>query len=107
MQDSRVVEFPYSGATTKAVKVPDRVRVVPLPQEAEAPVVEPSEFGVPFPLIVMPIFDGTLMPEFHVQEPAGMTMMSPSTAVCPPPTHVPPVLLMHSFTSPREQELAV
>jgi hypothetical protein len=49
--------------------------------EAAAPKVLGELFGVPLPLIVMPILAGMVMPEVHVQEPAGIWITSPSTAV--------------------------
>src|ERR1700690_4097000 len=105
MQDRRVVEFPYCGEKEKAVKLPASVIVVFAAQEADGAVVVASEFGVPFPVMVMPMFDGTTMPEDHAHVPAGMLMISPSTAVCEPPTHVPPLALIQAFTSATAQVL--
>jgi len=61
-------------------------------QEALAPVVAAVEFGVPVPVIVIPMPGGTTMPLVHVQDPAGMMMVSPLTA-----TRVGP--LMTALTS--------
>src|SRR5882724_5793170 len=76
--------------------------VVPLPQEDDGTVMPDVELGVPLPAIVMPIFDGTVMPVevVQVQEPEGIWMISPSTAVCVGP-------LMTASTSAREQVAAV
>jgi hypothetical protein len=49
--------------------------------EALAPVVVGVEFGVPLPIIVIPILLGTVIPLCHVQRPAGIWMVSPFTAV--------------------------
>jgi hypothetical protein len=100
MQDRREVELPYRGIMTNAVKPPERVSVVPLAHEDEAPVVLGVEFGVPLPAIVMPILEGTTMPEAQVQFPAGILTVSPSTAVCVGP-------LMTAFTLFRLQSAAV
>jgi len=58
------------------------------------------EFGVPAPIMVMPIPLGTEIPFVQVQEPAGILMMSPLPAVCVGP-------LMTAFTSDRLQDAAV
>lgn len=68
--------------------------------EALAPVVVGVEFGVPFPIMVIPTPLGTLIPEVQVQEPGGMLMVSPLTAVCVGP-------LMMAFTSDQLQDAAV
>jgi hypothetical protein len=49
--------------------------------ELLAPVVEGLEFGVPLPMIVIPILLGTAIPLAHVQTPGGSWMVSPFAAV--------------------------
>jgi hypothetical protein len=81
MQEMRDVEFPNCGAILKPTTLA-KVMLVPL-HEALGPNVAAVELGVPVPVIVMPIPDGTVMPLAHVVgEHGGMMMMSPSTAVC-------------------------
>ena len=69
-------------------------------QDELAPIVAGVLFGEPLPIIVMPMPPGTLIPPVHVQVPAGMFMVSPSTAVCVGP-------LMTAFTSDRLQDEAL
>lgn len=109
IQERRVVELPYCGVKANAlvVAVGARVRVVSLAQDEDGAAVLDPEFGVPAPVIVMPIFDGTVIPLVQVHEPDGIWITSPSTAVCAPPTQVPPLPLMQAFTSPTAQEFAV
>ena len=47
-----------------------------------APKVFGDAFGVPLPMIDIPIPLRTLMTLVQVQEPAGMMIVSPSTATC-------------------------
>ena len=49
-------------------------------------------FGVPLPMIDIPIPLGTVTPPVQVQDPAGILMVSPSTALCVGP-------LITAFTS--------
>jgi hypothetical protein len=67
--------------------------------EADAPVVDGVELGVPVPLIVMPLPE-TEIPLVHVHDPAGIMITSPLPAVCVGP-------LMTAFTSLKLQEAAV
>jgi hypothetical protein len=90
IHESREREFPYVGENRKGFTL-FTVIVVAL-HDAEAPVVEAVLFGVPLPLIVMAMLWGTVMPLVHVQEPEGIWIVSPSTAVCVGP-------LMTAFTS--------
>jgi hypothetical protein len=71
-----------------------------LEQDELAPVVAGVLFGEPLPIIVIPMPPGTVIPPVHVQVPAGMFMVSPSTAVCVGP-------LMTAFTSDRLQDEAL
>ncbi len=50
-----------------------------------------SELGVPLPWMVMPIPLGTVIPDDQVHDPAGIFIVSPSTATCVGP-------LMTAFT---------
>src|ERR1700722_9313162 len=99
MQDKRKVEAPALGEPWNAVPAFMSVRAVLL-HEAEAPVVLGVAFGVPLPMIEIPIPAGTVSPFIHVQEPAGMLMMSPSSATCVGP-------LTTALTSDWLQEAAV
>src|SRR6266568_5603029 len=54
----------------------------------------------PAPMMLIPMPEGTTMPVVQVQVPAGMLIVSPSTAVCVGP-------LMTAFTSVRLQVAAV
>src|SRR6202035_680425 len=54
----------------------------------------------PAPMMEMPIPLGTVIPLVQVQEPAGILMVSPLTAVCLGP-------LIIAFTSDRLQDAAV
>ena len=81
MHEIRDVELPYCGDILKAT-APFNVSVVPLAQEDEGAEVLEPEFGVPLPVIVMPICDGTTIPVVQVHVPAGMLIVSPSTATC-------------------------
>jgi hypothetical protein len=107
MQESRIVALPYVGVAWKAVMPPVRVIVVPLEQDELAPVVEEVELGVPLPRIATPMPLGTVRPLVQVQEPEGILIMSPFTAVCVLGVHVPDPLLMHALTSLKLQEAAV
>jgi len=60
---------------------PEIVMVVPLHEEL-APVVEAAELGVPAPTIEIPMLLGTVIPVVQVHDPAGILIVSPSTAVC-------------------------
>lgn len=67
--------------------------------EESEPNVDGLDDGVPLPLIVIP----TLLivtPEDHVQEPEGIWITSPSTAVCVGP-------LITAFTAAWLQDAAV
>jgi len=100
MQESRVVEFPNVGVARKAVTPLAKVMLVCVQAEL-APVLLAPDWGVPLPIIVMPIWLGTIMPALdQVQAPLGMLMTSPSTAVCVGP-------LMTAFTSLWLHEAAV
>lgn len=70
MQESRVVEFPYSGSKVKSVTPPVTVIDV-LVQDEDAPVVPEPDCGVPVPVIVIPMPEGTVIPLDQVQEPEG------------------------------------
>jgi len=82
MQEIRVVEFPKLGRAVNTV-IPETVIDV-APQDALGPNVEAVAFGVPVPVIVIPMLLGMVMPGLvdQVHDPAGITMISPSTAVC-------------------------
>jgi hypothetical protein len=98
MHDSRDVELPYVGYIRKPF-APVKVIVVAL-HDADAPVVAAALFGVPLPLIVMPMLGGTVMPVVHVHDPEGIWIVSPSTAVCIGP-------LMIAFTSLQLHDAAL
>src|ERR1700733_5806688 len=100
IQERRLVELPKAGAIRKAIMPLVTVIVVSLAQDEEAPTVVGSELGVPFPVMVIPMPLGTLMPEAQVQFPEGMLMVSPSLAVCVGP-------LMTAFTFFWVQSTAV
>jgi hypothetical protein len=51
-------------------------------QEEDAPETEGATLGVPVPRMVMPIPAGMTIPALQVHIPAGIWMISPSTAVC-------------------------
>ena len=91
MQESRVVEFPYAGVIRNALMPPETVMLVAV-QEELAPVVDEPEFGVPSPMMVIPMPLGTVSPVLQVQEPDGILITSPLTALCVGP-------LMTAFTS--------
>jgi hypothetical protein len=100
MQDNRVVELPYCGLNENIEPLDiSAVRTVFVHEEL-APLVDGLEFGVPLPEIVMPILLGTTIPEVQVQEPDGILMVSPSTAICIGP-------LITAFTSLWLHEAAV
>src|SRR5689334_25339494 len=76
MQERRVVEFPYIGVARKAVMPLDTVMLVCV-QEELAPVAAGPDWGVPVPIIVMPMWLGTVIPVVdQVQVPLGMLMTS-------------------------------
>src|SRR6266478_4139286 len=64
-----------------------------------APKVPAPTFGVPAPMMEMPTPE-ILMPEVQVQEPDGILIVSPLTALCVGP-------LITAFTSLSLQEAAV
>ena len=99
MQDILEVLFPTWGLIVKALTPPFIVMFVAV-QEAEAVKVAAVELGVPEPMIVIPMLLGTTIPLAQVQDPDGILMMSPSTAVCVGP-------LMIALTSTWLQEAAV
>jgi hypothetical protein len=101
MHDKRVVELPDCGEKVNiALFDMPSVRIVPEAQEELGTLVEAPEFGVPLPVIVIPIFVGTVMPLVHVQDPDGIWITSPSAAVCVGP-------LMIALTALCEHEAAV
>src|SRR5579859_3881441 len=65
-----------------------------------APNVLVPVFGVPEPMMEIPIPLGTVIPLVHAHEPAGIWIVSPSTALCMGP-------LMTAFTFDWLQEAAV
>lgn len=73
MQEMREVELPYLGPIKN---MPDPEVMLSISavaeQEADAAVVLAPLLGVPLPMIVMPIFDGTAIPLVHVQVPDGI-----------------------------------
>jgi hypothetical protein len=80
-----------NAANAGVVAGPVIVMAVALHEEL-APVVLAVEFGVPLPMMVIPIPLGTVIPDVHVQDPAGMLIVSPLTALCVGP-------LMTAFTA--------
>jgi hypothetical protein len=98
MQETRAVEFPKVGYIVRAVPL-EIVMAVWL-QDELGPVVPAVELGVPLPVMVIPMFLGTLMPLDQVHDPAGIWITSPSTAICEGP-------LMTAFTSLWLQVAAV
>jgi hypothetical protein len=93
IRETRERLLPKTGFMTK----PPPVRTV---FTVPAPKVLGLLFGVPLPMIEIPIPARTVTPVVQVQDPAGMMIVSPSTA-----TWVGP--LMTLFTSLCEQETAV
>jgi hypothetical protein len=92
MQEIRIVELPYRG-DAEIMLWPEVVHVIVVFEQDElAPVTLASSLGVPLPMIDIPLPERTVMPVDQLQEPAGIWMASPSTAVCVGP-------LMTAFTS--------
>jgi hypothetical protein len=77
MHDRRVVELPYSGEKVKSAALDcPSVMIVPFGAAQEEPGIQvdaPELVPVPeLPMIVMPMFEGTVTPLVHVQAPAGI-----------------------------------
>lgn len=100
MHERRVNDAVDLGVILNIVIVPERVMFVPVAQDALAPVVPAVEFGVPLPMMLIPIPDGTVIPEVQEQVPDGILIVSPLTALWVGP-------LMTAFTSASWQEAAV
>jgi hypothetical protein len=92
IQEIREVELPNVGLIRKIAFPPALSVIVVAVQDAEAPVVLGVLFGVPLPMIVIPIPLGTVIPAVQVHVPAGILIVSPLTAVCVGP-------LITAFTS--------
>jgi hypothetical protein len=99
MQEMRDKEELVVGRSRKTLLFELSVMTVAV-QEEDAPVVLALLLGVPLPMMVIPTPLGTVMPDVHVQEPDGIWITSPLTAVCVGP-------LMTAFTSLWLQDLAV
>jgi hypothetical protein len=101
MQEIRAVDEIALGCSRKMLPPPVRSSVIAVAvHDEDAPVVLAPLTGVPLPRMEMPIPIGTVIPEVHVHDPAGILITSPSTATCVGP-------LMSAFTLVRLQSLAV
>lgn len=85
--------------TLKSAEAPLGIVDAMLVELVPAPLVEGPVFGVPDPMMEMPTPE-IVIPELHEQEPAGIMIVSPLTAVCVGP-------LMTAFTSEVLQDEAV
>jgi hypothetical protein len=73
MHEIRDVESPYRGFVSNIYARPGRLSIrAVFVQDELAPVVLAPLFGVPDPMIVIPIFDGTTTPFVQVHDPAGI-----------------------------------
>jgi hypothetical protein len=88
-----------SPETLKSAEAPLGIVDAMIVELVPAPLVEGPVFGVPDPMIEMPTPE-TVIPEFHVQFPDGIMIVSPLTAVCVGP-------LMTAFTSAVLHDAAV
>jgi hypothetical protein len=94
------VEFPYLGLIVRSDPLLNWSVITVAVQDESGRYVDVLLDGLPLPMMEIPIPLRTVIPLVQVQDPAGIIMMSPSTAVCVRP-------LMTAFTSDLLHDAAV